>query len=417
MTKIVDQALDDALADPKAYADEAAYHGLLTRLRHDEPVHWAEPSGYRPFWIVTRHGMIGEIERQPELFASAPRSVLRSVEQEDSIRQFTGSVQPMRSLVQMDPPDHRMFRKLTQAWFMPKHLKTIEAAVDELSEEFIGKMSSYGDGCDFTEDVAIWFPLRTIMHILGVPAEDAGLMLRLTQQHFASTDPSVAQGKKAIRAGSALQEVFDYFKVLAKERRTNPKEDAVSLLVQATVDGNPIPDLELNSYLALLAVAGHDSTSSSISGLMHALIERPDQLRKVRTEGSLLASAVEEGIRWTSPVRHFFRTATANYAIGGRRIRTGDSVMLAYPSANRDEEVFEDPFEFRVDRTRNPHMSFGHGPHLCLGQNLAKLEMKSFFSRLLPRLESIELAGDARWIETNFVGGLKSLPVRYRMAA
>ena len=415
MAQIADQTIDDALADPRTYTDEVSYHALLTRLRHDDPVHWTKPTGYRPFWTITRHSLISEIERQPELFASAPRSVLRSVEQENSIRGFTGSVQPMRSLIQMDQPDHRTFRKLTQAWFMPKHLKTIEAAVDRLSNEFIDKMKSFNGECDFTEDVAIWFPLRTVMHILGVPPEDAALMLKLTQQHFASTDPSVAQSG-VVKAGSALQEVFDYFAKLAAERRRSPREDAVSLLVQATIDDKPIPDFELYSYLALLAVAGHDSTSSSISGMMHALIERPEQLARLRSDIGLLPSAVEEGIRWTSPVRHFFRTATTDIEVGNQKIRTGDSVMLSYPSANRDEDVFEDPFEFRIDRAKNPHMSFGHGPHLCLGQNLAKLEMKSFFSRLLPKLESIELVGEPRWIETNFVGGLKSLPVRYRMS-
>ena len=276
-------------------------------------------------------------------------------------------------------------------------------------------MTSLQAECDFTEDVAIWFPLRTVMHILGVPPEDAPLMLKLTQQHFASTDPSVAHNG-AVRAGSALQEVFDYFAKLAEERRKSPKEDAVSLLVQATIDDKPIPDFELYSYLALLAVAGHDSTSSSISGMMHALIERPEQLARLRSEIGLLPSAIEEGIRWTSPVRHFFRTATTRCDVGGQEVRMGDSIMLSYPSANRDEAVFEDPFEFRIDRAKNPHLSFGHGPHLCLGQNLAKLEMKSFFSNLLPQLETIELAGEPRWIETNFVGGLKSLPIKYSMS-
>jgi cytochrome P450 len=412
---IVDQALDDALADPKTYTDEPAYHALLTRLRHEDPVHWTAPQGYRPFWTVTRYADVAAIEKQSDLFVSGPRSVLRSLEQEESIREMTGTAQPIRSLIQMDQPDHRMFRKLTQAWFMPKHLKEVEAEISALSDHFIEKLEKFGGECDFTGDVAMWFPLRVVMHILGVPAEDAPLMLRLTQQHFAASDPEVVAEGGEIKAGSPVRQVFDYFDKLVDERRKNPKNDAISLLANAEIDGKPIAPFELNSYLFLFAVAGHDSTSSSISGMVHAMIDHPAEFDRLRGDLELLPRAIDESIRWTSPVRHFFRTASADYELRGRTIREGDSIMLSYPSANRDKEVYDAPFEFKVDRPSNPHLSFGYGPHLCLGQNLAKLEMRTFFGKLLPRLEAIDLAGDPRWIETSFVGGLKSLPIRYRL--
>ncbi len=413
-TALVDARLDDALADPKTYADDRAFHAILTELRSKDPVHWTHPDGYRPFWTVTRHADIMEIEKQSELFTSAPRTALRSIEAEEAIRRRTGSVQPIRSLIQMDQPDHRLFRGLTQAWFAPKRLKELDEAVTAIVDSFVAKLQDFDGECDFAADIAVWFPLRVVMLILGVPEEDAGLMLKLTQQHFAASDPSVSAGGE-VEAGSAAGELFDYFNALTAERRKNPRNDVVSLLADAIVGGAPMSDFDRNSYYFLLAVAGHDTTSSSISGLMHALAEHPEQRRRLTADLGLLPKAIEEGIRWTSPVRHFFRTSTEDCVIRGRAIKAGDALMLSYPSANRDEEAFEAPFEFRIDRAPNPHLAFGYGPHLCLGQHLAKLEMRALFSKLLPRIESIELTGSPRWLETNFVGGLKSLPVKCRL--
>ncbi|WP_033923922.1 cytochrome P450 [Sphingomonas sp. 35-24ZXX] len=411
---VTSPTLDDALADSRTYADDRAFHALLTRLRHEDPVHWTQPEGYRPFWTITRHADIMEIEKQAERFVSAPRTALRSAEAEEQIRRRTGSVQPIRSLIQMDAPDHRHFRGLTQTWFGPKRLKELDESIGEIADSFIDKMTQLDGECDFAADIAVWFPLRVVMLILGVPEEDLGLMLKLTQQHFAASDPSVAAEGK-VEAGAAASELFQYFNVLTAERRKNPRNDIVSLLADATVNDAPISDFDRNSYYFLLAVAGHDTTSSSISGLMHALAENPDQRERLTADPDLLPKAIEEGIRWTSPVRHFFRTATEDCLLRGCEIKAGDSLMLSYPSANRDEDVFDDPFAFRIDRAPNPHLAFGYGPHLCLGQHLAKMEMRALFAKLLPRIESLEISGEPRWLETNFVGGLKSLPIRYLM--
>ena len=411
---MIDAALDDALANPGTYADDGAYHAILTRLRTEDPVHWTKPRGYRPFWTVTRHADVMEIEKQSDLFINAPRTALRSTAQEDAIRRFSGSAQPIRSLIQMDAAEHRLFRGLTQAWFMPKQLKALEASITALAGEFVEQLRRHGGECDFMSDVAVWYPLRVIMLILGVPEEDAGLMLRLTQQHFANTDPSVRAAGE-VEAGAAVKELFAYFNALTAERRKNPKNDAISLLADARVDGEPIADFDRNSYFFLLAVAGHDTTSSSIGGTLHALIEHPDQRAVLGENPAALPKAIDEGIRWTSPVRHFFRTAQEDYVLRGVEVRRGDSLMLSYPSANRDEDVFKDPFDFRIDRERNPYLSFGYGPHLCLGQHMAKLEMRALFSRMLPAISSLELSGQPCWLQSNFVGGLKSLPIRYSL--
>lgn len=407
-------ALADAIAAPETYGDETRYHDLFTTLRRDHPVFWAEPEGYRPFWAISRHADIMEIERQADVFASAPRTALRSHEQEEAIKAVTGSYQAARTLIQMDDPQHRKFRALTQKWFLPKQLREMEESMAELATLFCDRMEGFGGQCDFVNDVALWYPLRAIMTILGVPEEDEALMLRLTQQHFANTDPKV-RSETGGDAGSAVGQLFTYFNALTEKRRQDPRNDIVSLLSDATVDGEAISDLDRNSYYFIMAIAGHDTTSSSISGFLLALLQHPDQFERLRREPELLPSAIDEGIRWTSPVKHFFRTATRDYELRGQTIREGDSIMLCYPSANRDEAVFEAPFEFRIDRKPNPHLAFGFGPHLCLGQHLAKLEMRAFFTEFLRRIADIELAGSPDWLEANFVGGLKALPIRYRV--
>ncbi|MFJ9562814.1 cytochrome P450 [Streptomyces fuscichromogenes] len=406
--------VSDRIADPKTYADFDEYHALFSRLRREEPVRWTEPAGYRPFWTVSRYNDVLEVEKQQNLFISAPRTVLRPIEQEENIRKVTGSTQVARTLIQMDEPDHRLYRALTQAWFMPGRLRDLHESMEQLAALFIERMEGYNGHCDFVENIAVWYPLHAVMLILGVPEEDEPLMLRLTRQHFQPSDPSVSKGKE-YNAASAAKELFEYFSELTAQRRKDPRNDIVSLLADAKVNGEPISEFDRNSYFFVLAVAGHDTTSASIAGLLQALIEHPDQLARLKADPSLLDSAIDEGIRWTSPVRHFFRTATQDYELGGQKIRAGDSLMVCYPSANFDDTVFDDPFEFRIDRKPNRQIAFGFGAHNCLGQHLAKLEMRALFGRLLPRLDSIELAGRPEGLEANFVGGLRSLPISYQM--
>lgn len=410
------QTMDDLIADPCTYANPELYQRVFAELRREDPVRWTQPEGYRPFWSVSTHRHITEIERQPAVFINAPRTALRTIEQEEAIRQVTGSTQAARTLIQMDAPDHRAFRALTQSWFMPPALRSLEDRLQGLAGLYLDRLEAFGGSCDFVRDIAVWYPLRAIMLILGVPEEDEPLMLKLTQQHFAGTDPTVNQGKK-LDAGAAAKQLFAYFTDLTEQRRADPRDDIVSLLADAEVDGRPISDFDRNSYFFVLAIAGHDTTSASIGGLLHGLLTHPEQFERLRADRSLLDSAIDEGIRWTSPVRHFFRTATQDYQIEGQTIHAGDSLMLHYPSANRDETVFDDPTAFRIDRSPNRHLAFGFGVHQCLGQHLAKMEMRALFSELLDRVDDITLAGDAQWMEANFVGGLKSMPIRFSMRA
>ena len=411
-------ALDDQLVNPATFTDETSLHALWADLRRDDPVHWTEPVGYRPFWSISKHADIMEIERQHELFINDPRTTLATIQQEEDIKTFTGGSHILiRSLVQMDNPDHMVFRKLTQGWFMPPNLKKLQAGLADLAKEFVDRMEAKGGECDFVSDVAVWYPLRVIMMILGVPREDEPTMLRLTQELFGSTDADLSrEDEKTSIDMNTVTEFFDYFTKLTEARRADPQDDVASIIANAEINGEPIGHLEAMSYYIIVATAGHDTTSSSTAGGLLALLENPDQLERLRANPDLLPSAIDEMIRWSTPVKHFMRTATADYELRGKTIKKGDSLFLFYPSGNRDEEVFDDPNQFKIDRTPNKHLAFGYGAHVCLGQHLAKMEIKALYDELLPRLDSIELAGDPSRVAANFVSGLKRLPIRYAMS-
>jgi len=409
---------DDAILSPGTYADPGAMDALFTALRSDDPVHRVEHSDYRPFWAVTKFADIQEVERQPETFLNAPRTFLRTLAYEERARAATGGNPALlRSLVFMDAPDHAQYRKLTQAWFMPGRIKVLEEDLRLLAGEVIDQMADSGGTCDFAADIAPYYPVRVIMRILGVPRADEPLILQLTQEIFGSDDPDVQAARTTTTSLADTVRVFsDYFRDLTAERRRNPADDLATLFAEAEIDGRPMADHESVSYYILVATAGHDTTSSSIAGGLLALIENPGERERLRADPSLMTNAVDEMVRWVSPVRHFFRTATKNYELRGKRIAAGDSLMMCYPSANRDADAFDDPFAFRVDRPLNRHIAFGYGPHLCLGMHMARLEMRIFYEELLRRIGKVELAGDPAWLASTNVGGLKRLPIRFTMA-
>lgn len=413
---MTDRSIDNAIADPKIYADVDAFHELFTKLRAEEPVRWTEPEGYRPFWTISKHADIMEVERQNDKFLNDPRLTLQTIEVEEKVKEFTGGQSKLiRSLVDMDNPDHRNYRGLTQAWFMPPNLKAISARVDALAKKYIDRLEAKGGECDFVSDVAVWYPLRVIMTVLGVPEEDEPIMLKLTQELFGSTDPELRR-KDADFNVNTVTDFFNYFNALTEDRRMNPKDDVASVIANATIDGQPIGHLEAMSYYIIVATAGHDTTSSTAAGGLLALMQNPDEFAKLRADpDKYLNSAIDEMIRWTTPVKHFFRTAAVDYELRGQKIKAGDNLLMCYWSANRDEEAFDDPFSFHIDRSPNKHLAFGYGAHVCLGQHLAKMEIKALYNELLSRLEHIELAGDPAWVEASFVSGLKRLPVRYSM--
>jgi cytochrome P450 len=411
------------IVDPKSYAELTKLTEAFAWLRRHEPVARIETPGFGPFWAVTKHAEIMRIGRDKAIFHNGDRStVLSDLAGEKKVQELVGGPHLVRTIVHMDDPDHAKYRQLTQSWFMPSQLKRLEPQIRALARQAVDEMAAKGGECDFASDVAALYPLRVIMLILGLPPEDEPRMLRLTQELFGNADPDMTRGKEGMEdptlAAQQLFEVFmdfsAYFRKVTEDRRANPREDVSTVIANGKIDGAEIGDFEAMSYYTIIAAAGHDTTSSSTAGAIGALCEFPGEFAKVKADLGLIPGLVEESVRWVTPVKHFMRTATEDTESMGRRIAKGDWLMLCYLSGNRDEEVFEAPEVFRVDREPNRHLGFGYGPHLCLGQHMAKMEMRILFEELIPRLKSIEFAGTPTNTASNFVSGPKSLPVRYR---
>jgi cytochrome P450 len=405
--------MDDAakvLADPQAYTDESKLHAALTHLRANAPVSRVEVPNYRPFWAITKHADIMDIERNNAVFTNWPRPVLTTIEG-DELQAAAG----VRTLIHLDDPQHRVVRAIGADWFRPKAMRALKLRVDELAKNYVDKMLAVGPECDFVQEVAVNYPLYVIMSLLGIPEADFSRMLKLTQELFGSDDSEFKRGSGNEDQLPALLDMFGYFNGVTASRREHPTEDLASAIANARIDGEPLSDIETVSYYLIVATAGHDTTSATISGGLHALAENPDQRQRLRDNPDLMPLATEEMIRWTTPVKEFMRTAAEDTEVRGVQIAAGESLLLSYVSGNRDEEVFTDPFRFDVARDPNKHLSFGYGVHFCLGAALARMEVNSFFAELLPRLESLELKGDPEHVATTFVGGLKHLPVRYSL--
>ncbi len=403
------------LAMPSSYRDESRLHEALTLLRREAPVTLVDAPGYNPFWAVTRHADIMTVERDNALFISEPRPLLATAEL-DAVRErqlVEGTA--LRTLVHMDDPDHRVIRAIGADWFRPKAMRALEPRIAELARRYVDRMAELGPTCDFVQQVAVHYPLYVILSLLGLPESDFDRMLLLTQELFGGDDEERRRGIAPEDRIASLLDFFAYFQELTAARRAEPTEDLASAIANAVVDGEPLSDLDTVSYYVIIATAGHDTTSSTISGGLHALIEHPGELARLRADPGLMPFAVDEMIRWVTPVKEFMRTATADTTLAGVPIARGESVLLSYPSANRDEAVFDDPFRFDVGRDPNKHLAFGFGVHYCLGAALARMEVRAFFAELLPRLSSIELAGRPEWVATTFVGGLKHLPITYAL--
>jgi cytochrome P450 len=288
----------------------------------------------------------------------------------------------------------------------------LKTRVDELAKIYVDKMLAAGPECDFVQEVAVNYPLHVIMSLLGLPESDFPRMLKLTQELFGGDDDEFRRGTSPEELMTVMADFLGYFHRLTASRRDHPTEDLASAIANARIDGEFLSDIETSSYYVIIATAGHDTTSATISGGLLALIEHPEELYRLRNDPGLMSTATEEMVRWVTPVKEFMRTATQDTSVSGVPIAAGESALLSYVSGNRDEDVFDDPFRFDVGRDTNKHLGFGHGIHFCLGATLARMEVNSFFSELLPRLESIELAAPAEFIATTFVGGLKHLPIR-----
>lgn len=421
----VSQEIADMIVSPMAHAERDALDAAFAQLRKEAPLTKIQPKGYHPFWAVTKFNDILEIERNNEVFHNGGdfSAVILDIETVNNIKALTGGRStPVHHMTEMDGKEHIDHRFLTQKYLMPVSLKKLEERISEMAADAIENMASLGGECNFTKDVAFLYPLRVIMELLGVPPEDEPMMLKLTQEFLGSTDPDMNGGIQDIPPEQQV-EIFKevmvsmkaYFQKITDDRRVNPREDIASVIANGVINGEPIGYDEAMSYYILVATAGHDTTSNSLASSMWQLAENPDQFKLLKENPSLIPSFIEESLRWETPVRSFMRNAVEDCVVSGQQIKKGDLLMLCFPSANRDEDIYDEPFKFNIQRPKTKHLAFGHGVHLCLGQHLGRLEMRVFWEQLLPRLESVEISGDTSRVIANFVSGPKSLPIRYKM--
>ncbi len=414
-----------SIFNPASYADRPRMEKVLANIRHDYPLSIAEVPGYDPHWIVTKYKDVREITRQDNIFHSGDRSKTPvSQIAEQMMRDYSdGKPHIFRTLVHMDPPDHTAHRDLVKDAFMPQNIATLETSIREMARRHVDRMAGLGTTCDFAGEIAMNYPLEVVCTLIGLPKEDHAIMLRLTQWFLSYADPDLC------RPGSVLtdpeeqiktwQIVYDEFKAyygsVIKDRQACPRHDLASVISNGKVNGCPMDERSMISYFVIASTAGHDTTAATIANSMWTLATKPDILARLRAEPSLIPNFVEESIRWTSPAMCFIRSAAEDYELSGRQIKKGDLLYISYLSANRDEEMFDDPYEFKLDRTPNRHIGFGYGAHICVGQHLARLEMRMLWEELIPRLESVEMAGEGKWQESEFVCGPKYVPIRFKM--
>jgi cholest-4-en-3-one 26-monooxygenase len=399
------------LMDPDRFVARGYPHDAWAALRREAPVKWFAFDGRRPgFWAITKRADIVAISKEPERFQIGPRTAVFA----ESPPSRERSIQT-RHLLTMDPPDHAAYRKLASAWFTPRAIETRRPEIAKLASDLLDPLAPSGE-FDFVQDFAAPLTLSVLADMLGVPREDWPRLFDWTNRLVGSSDPEFQGGDAKLSDERASRELFGYFERLAEERAARPTRDLTSVLVNARIAGQPLPTNDLLSYYQLLVVAGNETTRNAASGGLMALIENPAELAKLRASPKLLSPAVEEIVRWVTPVLQFCRTPVEDFTLRGQTIRAGESMCLFYASANRDEEAFAEPEKFRIDRHPNPHVGFGIGEHFCLGANLARLELRVIFAELARRFAHFELVGEPARMRSSFIGGVKRMRVRYRLA-
>lgn len=407
------QLSDVDLLDPDRFLAQE-HHEMFKVLRREAPVYWHDEPDGPGFWAITKLDDLVEINRQAELFSSEVGGI--TIANPDLVQGSGGMDTRGVMMLTTDPPKHTRYRRLVSKGFTPRMIGMIEKYLEHRAILIVDNIIERGE-CDFVVDLASELPLQAIAEIMGVPQEDRMKLFEWSNRMIGIDDPEFASED----GSTAAMELYAYTNGLAKQRRAEPRDDIITKLINAEVlddDGNPtqLNEFEFDAFMLLLAVAGNETTRNASAHGMHALLTNPDQYELLRNnrEALLSTTAVDEIVRWASPVLHFRRTATADYELRGKTIKKGDKVVMWHISANRDEEAFDDPFTFDLTRTKNDHVGFGGGgAHYCLGANLAKMEIKLIFDEIVRRIPDMELTGEPERLRSNFIGGIKHLPVRY----
>lgn len=405
------------LIAPQRYGSRGVPHDLWAALRRDDPVSFFEPPGYESFWAITKHAHIMEVASQPELFCNSQGIVVLNDQQLADMERGDSPLRQMRTIIEMDPPEHRVYRKLASGFFTPRGIDRLDDIVTTSARELVNSLGADGE-CDVVERLAQRHPLRVLATILGIDRDDEERLLELTQQLFAGEDPDL-QREGEDRSAATVElgmEFYAMFDRIISDRRANPRDDLATMLATATLPGDDeMGPLETFGYYLIVFTAGHDTTRNALSGALDAFARFPEQFERLRHDPDLLKGAVEEVVRWSTPVNYMKRTALRDTKFHGRAVRSGDRLVLFYASANRDEEVFDRPGEFDIGRHPNRHLGFGWAEHFCLGAHLARASIAALVRELAERVEWIEPTEPPRQIASSFVVGLKDLPVRYRI--
>lgn len=399
---------------PESFVDMTEWHEIAAQIRRESPVLRVEAEGWPAFWAVTSHAGVFDVSRRSDVFWNTQKSAPGPDFQYEVLQ--AAGIQLPKTLVHMHGPEHQAHRQVTNDWFKPAAVRNIQPAIDAIADEFADRLLELDGSCDFAADIAVPFTLRVIMSIFGVPESDEQLMLTLTQGLFGAADPEylgdLSDPMKLIV--DTLGTFEAYFDELTAARRSHPTDDLATVIANGQIDGVPLGELERLWYYIIVATAGHDTTSFALSGGFEQLLRNPDQLRAVQADPTLGGNAAEEMIRWTSPVRSFFRWVQEDTELEGVPIAAGDVVLTSYPSANRDELVFADPMRFDIARPdADKLLSFGLGVHYCLGSQVARREVRTLLTKVLERVDTIELAGEPQWTAAHFVSGVKHLPITY----
>jgi len=391
------------LSDPGTFSNGVP-HALFKRLRAEAPVSFCgERNGGPGFFSIASYAELVQISKHPELFSSRLGTNI-----EDQPAAQLAQLQTI--LINMDPPQHVKYRRLVRRGFTPRMIAEMTPHVRDLARETVDRVAAKGE-CDFVTEIAADLPLLVICELMGVPVADRRRIFDLSNRLIGFDDPEFTNSPEDSLA--AATEMWAYAHALGQQRRERPLADLVSDLVNSDVDGEKLSELEFNNFFLLLAVAGNETTRNAIAGGLLALMEHRGQWERLLSDRALLDTAVDEIVRWVSPVIHFRRTATQHTQLGGVAIPSGSKLVMWYASANRDEKVFARPDVFDVGRDPNPHVGFGIGEHFCLGSHLAKLEIRCLFEELLRRLPDLELAAAPRRLRSNFIHGIKQMPVRF----
>jgi cytochrome P450 len=416
------------LTNPDNFVERTP-HAWFTEIRQQDPVHWHEGSSGAAFWCVTKWEDLRRVSRNPALFSSERRGTnMPNPHMEEMMRKRAeegGASGPMAEIAKraqegggggfpimlmMDPPRHVKFRRLVQRSFTPRYVEGLESHIRDLARAAVDSVVEKGE-CEFVTEVASGLPLQVICEMMGVPEEDRE-EIREISNVMIGFDDSELGGDQSKRAMASMG-MFGKAMKVAELYRENPQENLTSYLLHREVDGEKISDIEYAAFFLLLCVAGNETTRTVTTNGLRLLIEHPDQLQRLVDDPSLIPSAIEEILRFEPAVHHFRRTATRDTEIRGRKISENEPVIMWYPAANRDEEVFDDPDRFDVGRRPNEHLSFGIGEHYCLGANLARMELNAIFREIVPRLRNPEFAGPVRRLRSNFVNGVKEMPIRF----